>query len=407
MATLAERMDAAGLAGPENELLKAQYIEALKRRNTKQPEAMQTRDMTVAASPLNNIASTWKQVLGGMDSTSLMQAMSGNLRKQQDFRTAGVDAATQPGADPAKMQYAFAGGGEQGLSGVANAEENRQLKQALLKQQNDARQRQIETTGNFKLTSDMLKEQGLDSRFKPYQGSGTPLSGTVMRNLRDGTQTTTAPVANPSAIGKGEEKAIDKVREYGLKLDATRASARSQFGSNANTQGRGVRALTLINSIPDGNLIPQEMMELTASLAGILTGTNAPALRTMEELLPKTAGRNIAQVKQWLTGNPTGTDQQAFVRRWAKTIQREMDATGELIHKSNLDIFPGYAAYLREAAKDPATKKSIDELHKRHGMDKFIDLDTMSFKSQEAASPPPSGAVEPTVEEIMKLYQRK
>ena len=62
-----------------------------------------------------------------------------------------------------------------------------------------------------------------------------------------------------------------------------------------------------------------------------------------------------------------------------------------MIQKSNLDIFPGYAAYLREAAKDPATKKSIDELHKRHGMDKFIDLDTMSFKPEEAA---PSSAPE-------------
>ena len=407
MPTLEQLMAEAGLAGPENELLKAQYIQALKQKATQQPGLIQSRGMNVAASPVANIASTLDQILGGQDSGRLMQAMSGNLRKKQDFETAGAQAAQEPGFDPGKAQYMFSAGGAPGLSGVANADENRQLKQALLAQQNAARQKQVETMGNLKLTSDMLKEQGLDSRFKPYQGSGTPLSGTVMRNLRDGTQTTTAPVANPSAIGKGEEKAIDKVREYGLKLDATRASARSQFGSNANTQGRGVRALTLINSIPDGNLIPQEMMELTASLAGILTGTNAPALRTMEELLPKTAGRNIAQVKQWLTGNPTGTDQQAFVRRWAKTIQREMDATGELIHKSNLDIFPGYAAYLREAAKDPATKKSIDELHKRHGMDKFIDLDTMSFKSQEAASPPPSGAVEPTVEEIMKLYQRK
>jgi len=303
---------------------------------------------------------------------------------------------------------AGAGGHATGSMGTTIGQvDNRQQKAELegLKREN-TRYLLEKTLGN-RLSLGQMGEEGKDRRFMPYQGSGTPLSGTVMRNLRDGTQTTTAPVANPSAIGKGEEKAIDKVREYGLKLDATRASARSQFGSNANTQGRGVRALTLINSIPDGNLIPQEMMELTASLAGILTGTNAPALRTMEELLPKTAGRNIAQVKQWLTGNPTGTDQQAFVRRWAKTIQREMDATGELIHKSNLDIFPGYAAYLREAAKDPATKKSIDELHKRHGMDKFIDLDTMSFKSQEAASPPPSGAVEPTVEEIMKLYQRK
>jgi hypothetical protein len=196
-------MSEAGLAGPQNELLKAQYIQALKQKATPQPDAMQTRGMTVAASPMANIASTLAQVLGGIDSRSYMDAMSGNLRKQQDFRTKGVEAATQPGADPSQMQYAFAGGGEPGLSGVANAEENRVLKQALLKQQNEARQKQIETTGNFKLTSDALKEQGLTDRWTPFASAGTPSSGIATTHRGTGEVTTQAAVLNPNKPAGG------------------------------------------------------------------------------------------------------------------------------------------------------------------------------------------------------------
>ena len=202
MATLAELMDAAGLAGPENELLKAQYIEALKRRNTKQPEAMQTRDMTVAASPLNNIASTWKQVLGGQDSASLMQAMSGNLRKKQDFETAGAKAAQEPGFDPGKAQYMFSAGGAQGLSGVANADENRQLKQALLAQQNAARASQMEKAAGYK--ADFEEKFG-----NRYSGVYTPEKGGFVLNRNKGTieklaQDPNAIRAKP-ALGKTPE----------------------------------------------------------------------------------------------------------------------------------------------------------------------------------------------------------
>ena len=208
MTTLEQLMAEAGLAGPENELLKAQYLDALKKSRTPQPASMQTRDMTVAASPVANIASTLDQILGGRDSGALMQAMSANLKKQQDFRTAGAQAATQPGADPGKMQYMFSAGGEPGLSGVANADENRLLKQALLAQQNAARQKQIETTGGYKLQSTMLQEAGKDNRFMPFSSSGTPTSGVATTNRKDGTVTTRDPVLNPNRpaqIGKSPE----------------------------------------------------------------------------------------------------------------------------------------------------------------------------------------------------------
>ena len=205
MATLAELMDAAGLAGPENELLKAQYMDALKKSRTPQPEAMQTRDMTVAASPVANIAATLNQIFGGLDSKSLMEAMSGNLRKQQDFRTAGAQAATQPGFDPGKAAYTFLAGGEKGMAGEANADEARLLKQTLLAQQNAARQKQIETTGGFKLTLGQMGEEGKDRRFTPNTGTYQPEKGGFILNKSTGTMEKIQP--DPAALAAKNARA--------------------------------------------------------------------------------------------------------------------------------------------------------------------------------------------------------
>jgi hypothetical protein len=210
MPTLAELMSAAGLAGPENELLKAQYIEALKQKATKQPGLIESRGMNVAASPVANVASTLDQILGGQRSNELMQAMSGNLRKQQDFRTGLADDATQPGADQGRMQYMAAAGGEPGLSGVANAEEKRALTQTVAKMAADARQRAVETTGNFKLTSEVLKEQGLDRRAPKGQWSADKGGFTfdpVSQKL------TTVPGDPAYAAAKNAKKSNDELEE--------------------------------------------------------------------------------------------------------------------------------------------------------------------------------------------------
>ena len=51
-------------------------------KDTEQPGLIHTRDQTIAASPLNNIASTWKQVQGRMDERSIQQAMGDLIRKK-------------------------------------------------------------------------------------------------------------------------------------------------------------------------------------------------------------------------------------------------------------------------------------------------------------------------------------
>jgi hypothetical protein len=56
--------------------------EARKDKDTPQPDAMQTRGMTVAASPVANIAATMKQIMGGQQEGSIQKAMGDLIRKK-------------------------------------------------------------------------------------------------------------------------------------------------------------------------------------------------------------------------------------------------------------------------------------------------------------------------------------
>ena len=208
MTTLEQLMAEAGLAGPENELLKAQYLDALKKSRTPQPELLQSRGSYVTPAITQNIASTLSQILGGRDSSSLMQAMSANLKKQQAGRTGLAQAATQPGANLDDMQImAGAGGDATGSMGTTIGQvDNRQLRQALemAKQENQRNllertlaSRQKLAEGEWKLKSDL---------FTPHTGSYEPEKGGFV--LHRGTGQVTKLQPDPAAAAARDARAV-------------------------------------------------------------------------------------------------------------------------------------------------------------------------------------------------------
>lgn len=88
------------------------------------------------------------------------------------------------------------------------------------------------------------------------------------------------------------------------------------------------RAEPLVNQMlaQPGGGDPRQMRELATSMDRVIKGGGSSAQSQIEELVPQTAKGKFANWKEWFTNDPTGTEQQAFIRRYAETLSREKTA---------------------------------------------------------------------------------
>ncbi len=129
-----------------------------------------------------------------------------------------------------------------------------------------------------------------------------------------------------------------------------------QFANNAD------RALVLGKQFSDGNLPPAQMAELATSVGALLAGSGHAAEGTISRFVPSTASGSVAQIQQWLTSEPKGAGQQAFVRQLLDTAQRERDLALDKVKgvkfgrvaQFNVDpTDPQVAAILKSHGVDP------------------------------------------------------
>lgn len=197
----------------------------------------------------------------------------------------------------------------------------------------------------------------------------------------------------------GPKDIAAKWKEYGAKVTPEIASSRSILGQAGNTMLRGRRLEALAKSVDNMNLTPQEMTEFAAGMAALITGGNQPALRTIEEMRPKTATSSVMNAVQWVTNNPTGTEQQAFIRRWLKTLAREQQVAEHTAKRGALRLLPSYSIYGRKM-KELGAGKDVESSLKELGIYDFVDPETLLPKegafsedpyASDAAQPPASG----------------
>ncbi len=67
----------------------------------------------------------------------------------------------------------------------------------------------------------------------------------------------------------------------------------------------------------------RQMRELSTALDRVLKGGGNQAQSQIDELMPQTARGKFAHWQEWLTNEPTGTEQQAFLQRTSDTLTRE------------------------------------------------------------------------------------
>lgn len=128
-----------------------------------------------------------------------------------------------------------------------------------------------------------------------------------------------APVAAP--LGKWQDKAL---KELGADFNPSSGRA-GEFGKNQARVNAAGRLLALAEDEHGNpiNLTPNQMPELAQSLANLISTGGTGAQSQIEHLTPHSLRGDFAKIAQWITNEPQGADQQAFVKNMADTAKRE------------------------------------------------------------------------------------
>lgn len=137
------------------------------------------------------------------------------------------------------------------------------------------------------------------------------------------------------AMTFGQKQDMDnqkRLTALGDALDPNKARA-GQFGVSQQVYNRAERLQSLANAYKDGNLDPRQMEELAIGLNSMLSGSNTGASEQVKGLVPNTIMGNAQKLSEWLTNNPTGTKQQAFVQRMLGSVEREKNTAADQIKR--------------------------------------------------------------------------
>lgn len=179
------------------------------------------------------------------------------------------------------------------------------------------------------------------------------------------------------AIGKWQDKAL---KELGSDFNPSSGRA-GEFGKNQARVNAAKRLLTLALD-KDGkpvNLTTNQMPELSQALAGLIGRGTAGAQAQIEHLTPQSLRGDVSKIAQWVTNEPTGAGQQAFVQNMADTAKREAQ-----VAQQGIDQVRGQLG-----AKHQRILKSNPEAARRvlQGFGWDLGPDGMPVQSAPAADP--------------------
>lgn len=149
-------------------------------------------------------------------------------------------------------------------------------------------------------------------------------------------------VANTGVRG-GALDSMAATRENALRLSMNK-DARETL-SPLFQKGEGRNQMVILNRI--GRVEPlidqmmsqkgggdaRQMREMATSMDRIIRGGGQSAQSQIDELMPDTARGKFAHWQEWFTNNPTGTEQKAFINRYADTVKREKDVVQGQVKK--------------------------------------------------------------------------
>jgi hypothetical protein len=198
------------------------------------------------------------------------------------------------------------------------------------------------------------------------------------------------PRGSEYAQARRDIKASDIIKDASSDLDPTRAT-NNTFAKLYFTEARGQALEALVNRVPGGNPYNAEMVDLAAGLYSLITRSNIPSERLIQGIIPKSIGRNVAMVQQWLTNDPKGMGQQKFVDRIRKTVQAEMAVANNQIKQKQYERFTAFAKRMARLKLDPEEEavavEDLKDIAMSYGIDpedhaEWIKAGSPRFKIQ-------------------------
>lgn len=151
-------------------------------------------------------------------------------------------------------------------------------------------------------------------------------------------------------LGEKEDQFKTKqLQALGNALDPSK-QRQGAFGVSKQKFDRAEALETLGNAFSDGNLDSRQIEELAIGLNALLSGSNTGAQRQVEALVPKSLWGNTQKLAEFLTNEPRGTQQRAFVKRLMGTIEREKATAADQIKRTQ---FSRIAPYEHLEGQDP------------------------------------------------------
>lgn len=142
------------------------------------------------------------------------------------------------------------------------------------------------------------------------------------------------------------EKTVGKLNEAMKKdLDASK----SRYGNMAQEEGRRVQATHLNSLLTDAagninNLPSQQVEEAAVGLNRMISGAGGGADRQVQALVPHTVIGDAQKLRAWLTNEPQGANQQAFLKYMHDTVQRQQRVAEENVKNARIQL-AGSAQY--------------------------------------------------------------
>ena len=169
----------------------------------------------------------------------------------------------------------------------------------------------------------------------------TPQQEKELADAAKAKDTQTGKNNSPAARAKGEQYADKRVTAFSDALDPSKQRA-GAFGVSKQAYDRAERLQSLAAAYPDNNLDKRQIEELAIGMNAMLSGANSGAQEQVKSLVPSSIMGNAEKFKEWFTNDPTGTNQQEFVKRMLGSIDREKSTASDQIKRTQLQRTAGY-----------------------------------------------------------------
>jgi hypothetical protein len=159
-------------------------------------------------------------------------------------------------------------------------------------------------------------------------------------------------LARQAQLDKYDDASLQKLRK---EMEASNQSSRSAIGRNAQIVDSADRIKTLLAPIMKDRYKASnlDINELSRVVDGMLSN-GASTIGGMTKLTPSTAGGDIAKIKQYLSGNITGTNQGEFVKRFIQIADMEQKAAQSKINAYHEKVLAGYPGLATRRSDDVA-----------------------------------------------------